>query len=105
GKLPVVVVEPGLAHAQESCGRQAPTERGSRAVGGDGGRERDLALRAARLIAQAQPVARRVRAEAELTEAHLDPRVARGLLDEHAVQVGAADRPDDFMLALPVRLP
>jgi hypothetical protein len=35
---------------------------------------------------------------------HVHPGMARSGRDQHAVKIGAPDRPDDFVLALPVRL-
>jgi len=90
GELLVVVVEPVLAHLEEPCGGKARAHRRPCAVGGNGGCERDLVLVAAALIAQPQPSAFDIHAEARLVEAHGDTAVARRFLDQHPVELGAA---------------
>jgi len=103
-ELLVVVVEPLIAGHKQARGAEACAHRRPGTVGGDGGRKLALVVRARERIAQLQAVLAQVRAAALLAEAHADAAVTGGLLDEHAIEVGATHRPDDLVLALPVGL-
>ena len=98
------MIEPLLVCAQETGRGKARAHRGARPVGGDRWGERDVVFVPARPIAKLKPPGLQVRPEARLVEAHTHTGMARGLLDEHTVQIRAPDRPDDLVLALPVGL-
>ena len=90
GELLVVVIQPLLAGRHAADRGEAGAQHRAGAVGGDRGREGRLAHPAARLVTEVQPVVLQVGAEAGVVEAHADAGVARRLLDEHAVEIGAA---------------
>ncbi len=106
GELLVVVIEPFLAHAHElrrRRGWRAPPIPRRRWRWWERART-SYVLPAAARRGSVRRCAAGVRAEARLAEAHADAAVARRLLDQHAVELGAADRVDDLVLALPVGL-
>jgi hypothetical protein len=63
-----------------------------------------LSSNVAARLAKPQPLRAQICAETQLVEAHAHARMAHRLFDQHAVQVGPPRRPNDFVLALAVRL-
>jgi hypothetical protein len=104
GELLVVVIEPVLAHRDEAGGGEAGAYRRAGAVGGNGGRQRQLALGTAAEVAHPQPVASRVGAEDLLVEVQRHARMAQRLLDQQAVEIRTPDGVDHLVRALPIRL-